>query len=158
MMTYGGALYPTLGSTGATPISILSSLSINREVEVGKIVDKGYWVKATGSRVTKSGWTDDSDWDYVIFDPDLKLEGQLMKDGWELGGSGEGLERCFSSLKKGGVNFILVKSEDDWKKWVIATNLLKMMDPKTKEERIGIFDTVFGKTSDSKAMDFGAPF
>lgn len=68
------------------------------------------------------------------------------------------LDEEFDSIKLNGVNLILVDKEEIWKKWVIATNLLKMMDPKTKEERIGIFDTVFGKTSDSKAMDFGAPF
>lgn len=159
------------GATTATPSSILSSLGSARSIlaglveskehEVGKIVDKGYWIKATGSRVTKSGWTKDSDWDYVVFDPDMKLEPELMKDAWELGGSGvveaESF-RCFSSLKKGILNFILVNNEDQWKKWIIATNLIKAMDCKTKEERVGIFDTVFGKTSDSKAMDFGDTF
>jgi hypothetical protein len=154
-----------LGLTSGMPILSTTPVStptifgrpfdeVRRTLEVGKIVDKGYWIKATGSRVTKSGWTNESDWDYVIFDPGMKLESELMKDGWELGGSGEELDRCFSSLKKGQVNFILVKSEDIWKKWIIATNLIKAMDPKTKEERVGIFDTVFGKTSDSKAMEF----
>lgn len=166
----GGSIHVPTGVAIPTPIvsggtltsisarSLLSGMVTHKEYELSKIVDKGYWIKATGSRVTKSGWTEDSDWDYVIFDPDMKLEGELMKDGWELGGSGavaaELNDRMFSSLKKGQVNFILVCSEDQWKKWIIATNLLKMMDPKTKEERIGIFDTVFGKTSDSKAMEF----
>lgn len=150
--------YPT---TTTSLMAMLTRTTVNKEYEVYKIVDKGYWIKATGSRVTKDGWTEESDWDYVIFDPDMKLEPELMKDGWELGGSGvvevESF-RCFSSLKKGNLNFILVNKEEDWKKWVIATNLLKMMNPKTKEERIKLFDTVFGKTPDSKATDFGDPF
>ncbi len=168
---WGGsvAIYAPTGTPIPTPISsggtlsttsarsILGGLVLDRHFEVGQIVDKGYWVKATGSRVTKYGWTNDSDWDYVIFDPDLKLEGELMKNGWELGGSGLAEAesfRCFSSLKKGNLNFLLVNKEDQWKKWIIATNMLKMMDPKTKEERVKLFDTVFGTTPDSKAMEF----
>lgn len=160
---------PTSSTSGATPIGgllggytppyLTNEHSVR--VEVGKIVDKGYWIKATGSRVTKSGWTNESDWDYVIFDPDMKLEGELMKDSWELGGSGDKgdlIGRAFSSLKKDKTNFILVSQEDQWKKWIVATNLLKALDPKTKKERIELFATVFGNTPDSRAMDFGAPF
>ncbi len=143
--------------TGISARTILGGLVVNKEYELSQIVDKGYWIKATGSRVTKSGWTNESDWDYVIFDPDLKLEGELLNGSWELGGSGVAEAesfRCFSSLKKGNLNFLLVNKEDQWKKWIIATNMLKMMDPKTKEERVKLFDTVFGTTPDSKAMEF----
>lgn len=161
---------PTLSTSGATPLGSLLSGStsvfgmeytdIRRGKEVLSIIEKGYWVKATGSRVT-THFTDKSDYDYVIFDPDGKLEVSLMYDGWELGGSGDKGEltgRAFSSLKKGGINFILVSQESQWKKWVVATNLLKAINPKTKEERIKLFDTVFGNTPDSRAMEFGDPF
>ncbi len=136
-------------TTGAKPVDF-------KEHSVVSIVNKGYWIKATGSRVT-THFTDQSDHDYVIFDPECKLEQELMKEGWELGGSGHFADlsgRIFSSLKKGPVNFILVSKEDQWKKWIIATNLLKVLNPKTKEERIKLFDTVFGNTADSRAMEF----
>jgi hypothetical protein len=159
---YGGrGSYPTPTSvgTGATSYSGLVSLlkASQRQKVVSDLVEDGYWVKMTGSRVTKDGWTDDSDWDYVVFDPDCKLQDvYTQSDGWVLGsdaGQGE-----FASIRKGEINLILVTQEDIWKKYIIATNLIKAINCKTKEERIGIFDTVFGKTSDSKAMDFGAPF
>ena len=124
-----------------------------REKIISDLVNDGYWVKATGSRVTKDGWTDESDWDYVVYDPDQKLQDVYKQiDGWVLGsdaGQGE-----FASIRKHDVNLILVSQEEIWKKYIIATNLIKTLNSKTKEERIAVFDSVFGKDSNAKALEF----
>ena len=137
-------------SASAFPVATVSTW--DRQNTLMKLIDNGYWVKATGSRVT-TNFTEESDYDYVVFDPEYKL----MLEGWALGGSGDNGHlngRIFSSLKKGPINLILVDKEDQWKKWIIATNLIKAINPTSKEERINLFNTVFGNTPNSKAMDF----
>lgn len=157
--TYGGGgiSYVSSGGTGATPYpsgGLASLLGINnRDKIVRELVDEGYWVKMTGSRVTKDGWTSESDWDYVVFDPDHKLQDVFKQiDGWVLGsdaGQGE-----FASIRKNDINLILVSQEEVWKKYIIATNLIKALNSKTKGERIAVFDSVFGKDSNAKAVEF----
>ena len=115
-----------------------------------ELIEDGYWVKATGSRVTKDGWTDASDWDYVVYDPDKKLQHKYHD--WDMGseaGQGE-----FLSIRQGDINLIIVDQEEIWKKYIIATNLIKALNSKTKEERIKVFDSVFGKDSNAKAVEF----
>lgn len=147
--------WPTPVSTGS-----LGKLSIEgaRRKIISDLVNDGYWVKATGSRVTKDGWTSESDWDYVVYDPDHKLQDVYKQiDGWVLGsdaGQGE-----FASIRKNDVNLILVSQEEIWKKFIIATNLIKTLNSKTKEERIAVFDSVFGRDRNADAVDFNeAPF
>lgn len=148
------AAYPTAASTGHL-VGTLGKLFIegNRRKVISDLVNDGYWIKMTGSRVTKDGWTDDSDWDYVVYDPDQKLQDVYKQiDGWVLGsdaGQGE-----FASIRKHDVNLILVSQEEIWKKYIIATNLIKTLNSKTKEERIAVFDSVFGKDSNAKAVEF----
>lgn len=133
--------------------SALGLVGLNRDFVIARIVQDGYWIKATGSRVTKDGWTIESDWDYVVFDPDRKLFNEYVNNGqWHLGGSGRGEE--FASLKHHNINLILVDKEDYWKKYVIATNLIKTLNSKTKDERIAVFDSVFGKDKNAQAVDF----
>lgn len=139
--------------------SLVSTLGRSkREKIISDLVNDGYWVKATGSRVTKDGWTDESDWDYVVYDPDHKLQDVYKQiDGWVLGsdaGQGE-----FASIRKYDVNLILVDKEEVWKKYIIATNLIKTLNSKTKKERIAVFDSVFGRDRNADAVDFNeAPF
>ena len=142
--------WPTPVSTG----SLVGVLGLaRREKIISDLVNDGYWVKATGSRVTKDGWTDDSDWDYVVYDPDHKLQDVYKQiDGWVLGsdaGQGE-----FASIRKHDVNLILVSQEEIWKKYIIATNLIKALNSRTKEERIKVFDSVFGKDVNAHAVEF----
>ena len=120
------------------------------------LVQEGYWVKATGSRVTKSGYTSESDWDYVVYDPDNHLVNKLLADSnWAKDGSGNGDPGIdFHSFKNGMTNLILVSTEDIWKKYIIATNLIKSLDCKTKKERIAIFDSVFGRDRNLQAVEF----
>jgi hypothetical protein len=120
---------------------------------ISDLVDLGYWVKATGSRVTEDGWDPASDWDYVVFDPEVKLHTKLIADGWTDGTSG-GDDRNFASLRMNAINLILVKEEAQWKKWIIATNMIKALNSKTKEERVKVFDGVFGKDSNAEAVLF----
>ena len=144
--------WPTSVSPASS--SLVGALGLsNREKIISDLVNDGYWVKATGSRVTKDGWTNESDWDYVVYDPDKKLQGVYKQiDGWVLGsdaGHGE-----FASIRKYDVNLILVSQEEIWKKYIIATNLIKTLNSKTKGERIAVFDSVFGKDSNAKAVEF----
>lgn len=118
-----------------------------------ELIEDGYWVKASGSRVTKDGWTDASDWDYVVYDPDRKLVKELIKEGeWVQGSLVDHGE--FASLRRADINLIIVDQEEIWKKYIIATNLIKALNSKTKEERIKVFDSVFGKDSNAKAVEF----
>jgi hypothetical protein len=163
--TFGSAastVYSTLstgaGSSTLSTTSLKSTLSATttpflKQRIISELVDLGYWVKATGSRVTKDGWSDASDWDYVVFDPDVKLHSKLIGQGWADGTSG-GDDRNFASLRFNDVNLILVKEETQWKKWVIATNMIKALNSKTKDERIGVFDAVFGRDKNMEAVSF----
>lgn len=118
-----------------------------------ELIEDGYWVKATGSRVTKDGWTSESDWDYVVYDPDHKLQDVYKQiDGWVLGSDARKGE--FASIRKHDVNLILVSQEEIWKKYIIATNLIKTLNSKTKGERIAVFDSVFGKDKNATAVEF----
>lgn len=127
-----------------------------KQLTLYNLIQDGYWVKATGSRVTKSGWTSESDWDYVVYDPDNTLSKQLEEDtSWSVGDSGNGIPGIdFRSYKNGDLNLILTDNENVWKKYIIATNLIKTLDCETKGERIKVFDSVFEKDSNLKAVSF----
>lgn len=117
----------------------------------------GLYMKPTGSRVTASGWTDQSDYDFVVLDREKKLANFLNGlTSWKRGGSGNGSE--FTSYKSTEydctVNLILVDSDKVFRKYCTATEIIKTLDTKTKEERIKIFDMVFGKTPETKEVPF----
>lgn len=145
--SYSGSSVGGLGSLVAGLTS-----SVNRHKIVGELVDDGYWVKMTGSRVTKDGWTNESDWDYVVYDPDHKFANTIDSQEWVLGSNVDAGE--FMSIRKNDVNLILVDKEEIWKKYIIATNLIKTLNSKTKGERVAVFDSVFGKDSNAKALEF----
>lgn len=147
----------TIGSpltTGAFPTGALGKYSLEdqRRKIVADLVDDGYWIKMTGSRVTKDGWTNKSDWDYVVYDPDHKFANTIDPQEWVLGSNVDAGE--FMSIRKNDVNLILVDKEEIWKKYIIATNLIKTLNSKTKGERVAVFDSVFGKDSNAKALEF----
>ena len=141
-------------TTGAFSTGALGKYSLEgqRRKIVADLVDDGYWVKMTGSRVTKDGWTDKSDWDYVVYDPDKKFAKSLRMGEWVIGSNVDAGE--FMSIRKGDVNLILVDKEEIWKKYIIATNLIKTLNSKTKGERCAVFDSVFGKDNNAKALEF----
>jgi hypothetical protein len=107
------------------------------------IVCMGHYVKPTGSRVTESGWNPfQSDYDFVVLDPDRTLAHSLEKNiEWYQGGSGNGSE--FTSYKHDNLNLILVDTKDVFNKYVAATEAIKVLNCKTKEERIAVFDSIF---------------
>ncbi len=123
-----------------------------RQRTISELIEGGYWVKMTGSRVTEDGWTSESDWDYVVYDPDKKFAKALKMEEWVIGSNVDAGE--FMSIRKGDVNLILVDKEEIWKKYIIATNLIKALNSKTKGERVAVFDSVFGKDSNAKALEF----
>lgn len=159
-------MWPPLGSLTTAPPSgskgILYGVhtsDLKRFEIIAGLINDGYWVKATGSRVTKDGWSEESDWDYVVYDPEKKLLDKLTHAAsWTMDGSGNGTAGVdFNSFKSGNTNLILVSKESVWKNYIIATNLIRAINPKTKKERVEIFDSVFGKDSNSKAVDFTEP-
>jgi hypothetical protein len=130
--------------------------------EVAELVFEGYYLQPTGSRVTKSGWKPESDWDFVVLDKDETLQKRLRKDmRWIEDGSGN-KESIFSSFKQAfghsvalpptQINFILVKDKETFGKYKVASELIRVMDCKAKEERVKVFDTIF------QAEDKGVPF
>jgi hypothetical protein len=141
-----------------TGISLEAPFSEDESVRecIGGLVQEGYWVKATGSRVTKDGWTEESDWDYVVYDPEGTLDKKIRHSiDWSTGESGNGvLGISLTSYKSGPINLILTSDDAVWKKYIIATNLLRLLNPKTKKERIALFDSVFGNDKDLKAVEF----
>lgn len=143
------SVYPSTTTT-ISPSTTTPKVFTYRRHIVSELIEEGYWVKMTGSRVTKDGWTEASDWDYVVFDPDQKLKSKYFD--WTQGSEVDNGE--FLSIKQGDINLILVDKEEIWKKYIIATNLIKALNSKTKEERIKVFDSVFGKDSNTKAVEF----
>jgi len=145
--SYSGS---SVGGLGSLVAGLTSPM--NRDKIIRELVDDGYRVKMTGSRVTKDGWTNESDWDYVVYDPDHKFANTIDSQEWVLGSNVDAGE--FMSIRKNDVNLILVDKEEIWKKYIIATNLIKTLNSKTKGERVAVFDSVFGKDSNAKALEF----
>ena len=116
-----------------------------KEEVVDYLVSKGLHVYATGSRAT-THFNEDSDYDYVVFDEDYKLRDTFDKDFWTMGDSGNQFAD-FYSLKKSLdgklVNVIFVDTKEVFQKYVMATNLIRKVDPETKKERIELFDLIF---------------
>lgn len=132
---------------------LLFSSSI--EQEVCQAVNKGYNLCASGSRVT-THYTETSDFDYVVFDWDGNFCNNVLNvKEWEEGGSGN-LFSDFTSYKKrtsnGTINFIVVKDKEYYRKYVLATELIKKIDPKDKKGRVELFDMVFKQ--DNKEVPF----
>lgn len=123
---------------------------------IADVVAKGHYVKPTGSRVTESGWTEKSDYDFVVLDKEKTLAHYLARHRHAAeGGSGNGSE--FTSYKiysdsSSVLNLILVDSQEVFMKYCVATEIIKTLNTKTKAERIKVFGTVFGKTVE------GVPF
>lgn len=130
-----------------------TSLNKNEAADVTAVVHLGLWIKPTGSRVTKSGWSGTSDYDYVVFDPEDKLSKLLAKADYKIGGS-QRPEQEFTSYVKGSLNFIVTSKADYFQKYCRATELIKTVDAKTKEERIKMFDIIFGVNDSTNVLEF----
>ena len=119
-----------------------------RQKVVTAVVQEGFFIRPTGSRVTKSGWKDTSDWDYVVLDTEDKLISHLStldefrNMAFHPDGSGN-TKSNFESYRIAEVNLIIVKDKPTFEKYMVATELIKALDCQTKEERVKYFDIIF---------------
>lgn len=107
------------------------------------------WLRRTGSQLIEG--IEPNDLDYVADDPNGKLEEWLNTTGWTRGGS-EREEEEFTSYKQGQYNVIICHTRECFTKYLMATELLVKLQPKTKQERIDIFDTVIGTKNNPETM------
>lgn len=107
------------------------------------------WLRRTGSQLVEG--IEPNDLDYVADDPNGILEEWLNTTGWTRGGS-ERDEEEFTSYKQGKYNVIICHTRGYFTKYLMATELLVKLQPKTKQERIDIFDTVIGTKNNPETM------
>lgn len=107
------------------------------------------WLRRTGSQLVEG--IEPNDLDYVADDPSGKLEEWLNTSGWVRGGS-EREEEEFTSYKQGKYNVIICHTREYFTKYLMATELLVKLQPKTKQERIDIFDTVIGTKNNPETV------
>lgn len=110
----------------------------------------------TGSQVI-GGSTPESDWDYVIYSPQMAVtRRQLIEDGWTEDPSASANRATPSyNLRKGRLNIILVGYTHDFHTWKKATEIAKAYGPSNKEERVAIFDAVFGGYDIRRSLSVG---
>lgn len=97
----------------------------------------------TGSREI-GGWTEESDWDIVVLwknnAPDVA---DAFQENWVYGGSGRFDDTSFRSYKAGKINLIQVYDPEEFRLWSLATSVALILKPRTKAERVALFDQVF---------------
>ena len=114
-----------------------------------QLLSRGLHVYATGSRVTTHFDPGESDYDYVILDTEdwSNYNNYIEVNGWVPGESGNqyseflSVKSYTSDMKV--INLIFVREKSVFMKYVMATNLIRKVDPETKEERIALFDIIF---------------
>ena len=135
----------------------MSTLSIKTTIEDAlsyrSLIDfcmrNDIWLRRTGSQLIEG--IEPNDLDYVADDPSGKVEEWLNTSGWIRGGS-EREEEEFTSYKQGQYNVIICHTREYFTKYLMATELLVKLQPKTKQERIDIFDTVIGTKNNPETM------
>ena len=118
--------------------------------EVAKIRDHVLRAMLCGSRVTCRPAPTDTDQDVIVLVRHIeptkacgstayaRLYGDLMAEGWVLGGSGEQDDE-FESWTKGDINLILTSQEDFYNRFVAATTVCARLNVLDKEDRKAIF-------------------
>lgn len=106
----------------------------------------------TGSRYICNPPITTTDVDFVLFVEDIQAAyKQLRETSWKIGGEdnktyGEPeVNGWFSAKKKINealVNYIVVSDQDQFSKWVTATELAKKLNLLKKEDRIALFEVV----------------
>lgn len=140
--------WPT--SRGIASLSSVSTLDITLYPQlIDFCMRNDIWLRRTGSQLIEG--IEPNDLDYVADDPNSKLEEWLNKQGWQRGGS-EREEEEFTSYKQGKYNVIICHTREYFTKYLMATELLVKLQPKTKQERIDIFDTVIGTKNNPETM------
>lgn len=114
---------------------------------------------ATGSRII-GGATNDSDWDYVLLCErgDRSISDAIESIGFERSSTEESYEGVYGNrmtyrtYRCGKLNLIVSRSRLAFNKWGQATELAKAVRPQTKQQRIQIFDAVFGTSQSNRPM------
>lgn len=108
---------------------------------------------ATGSQVI-GGATSDSDWDYVLLCErwNRSLADAIESIGFqsqsnERGTDEYGNRMTFRTYRSGKLNLIICRQRNVFNDWNRATEVAKALRPRTKQQRIQIFDSVFLHTS-----------
>lgn len=106
----------------------------------------------TGSRYICNPPVTNTDDDYVLFVEDIKAAYlELLDTNWTIGGANnasytvEDVDNWFSAKKHINgevVNYIVVSDQDQFSKWVTATELAKKLNLLKKEDRIALFEVV----------------
>jgi len=106
----------------------------------------------TGSRYICDPPVTTTDVDFVLFVDDIQAAyKQLRETSWKIGGEdnktyGEPeVNSWFSAKKKINealVNYIVVSDQDQFSKWVTATELAKKLNLLKREDRIALFEVV----------------
>ena len=117
---------------------------------------KTYW---TGSRVI-GGYSESSDVDLVVYgdNADVILE-ELFDYGLIRTGSTDSDPlKSFVSYETFDfyvpINFIVTHSEEQFSKWKTATEVAKGLQLHRKEDRIALFDSIFGKPDLATELPF----
>lgn len=138
----------------STPTSISGSYTSSAEL-ISKVAEfciyNDLWIRRTGSQLVDG--IEPNDYDFVVEDTECVMKEWLERNGFHTGGSVLP-ESEFTSWKNGPVNVIVCNSRPFFKKYLMATELLKQLQPKTKQERIDIFDTVMGRNEDKYGVAF----
>jgi hypothetical protein len=92
----------------------------------------------TGSRVICTPPVMDTDADIVVHDP----QGVLPLRNWTEATTDSEYDGGTRTFRLGEVNLIVVKEEDDFKRWGVATQIASRMNLKSKPERIALFQGV----------------
>ncbi len=128
---------------------------------IAALVCNGFYIQPTGSRETKSGYTEYSDYDFVVLDESGRLKGDLRKrtETWKEGGSGNDHGefvsfKSFLPISPAQLNLIITENKDYFNKWVVATDLIRKLDIKEKSQRIAVFDSIMNPEANKKVLPF----
>lgn len=116
-------------------------------------------VEPVGSRVTVDPPPMDTDEDYLVLVHKLNADlfSRLKELGFE-GGRKHRDDDVFYSVRKGDINLIITDRQDFFDRFMLATEMAKSFNLKTKPERITLFQGVlYGNRPDSYPIDLNAP-
>lgn len=150
-----GALGPTIHTTSPMSSPTHHVFWTSTAELIDKVsrfcLDNDLWIKRTGSQLIEG--IEPNDYDFVVEDTENIMRDWLIRNDYQIGGS-DTPESEFTSWKNGKVNIIVCNSRPYYQKYLMATELLKQLQPKTKEERVDIFDTVMGRNEEKYEVAF----
>lgn len=153
--SHWGTLGPTIHTSSPMSSPAHHAFWVSTPELIDKVsrfcLDNDLWIKRTGSQLIEG--IEPNDYDFVVEDTECVMKCWLERNGYQIGGS-DTPESEFTSWKNGKVNIIVCNSRPFYQKYLMATELLKQLQPKTKEERVDIFDTVMGRNKEKYEVAF----